>query len=166
MLDGEPESALFIETFALVREASRRELGIEHRENQLLAAWYLLQRQVVELPTGEGKTLAATPALALRALAGRGVWLATANDYLARRDAIAMQRVFERLGLSVGYLQTEQTPDERRHAYSSDITYGTIREFGFDFLRDRLNLRRDRTSGGDQKLLQRERFSIIVDDHQ
>ena len=164
LLDGEPESALFIETFALVREASRRELGIEHRENQLLAAWYLLQRQVVELPTGEGKTLAATPALALRALAGRGVWLATANDYLARRDAIAMQRVFERLGLSVGYLQTEQTPDERRHAYSSDITYGTIREFGFDFLRDRLNLRRDRTSGGDQKLLQRERFSIIVDE--
>ena len=164
LLDGEPESTLFVETFSLVRESARRELGIEHRENQLHAAWYLLQRQVVELPTGEGKTLAATPALALRALAGRGVWLATANDYLARRDATTMKGVFERLGLTVGYLQAEQTPDERCHAYSSDITYGTIREFGFDFLRDRLNLRRNRTSGVDQKLLQRERFSIIVDE--
>ena len=164
LLDGELESTLFVETFALVREAARRELGIEHRENQLHAAWYLLQRQVVELPTGEGKTLAATPALALRALAGRGVWLATANDYLARRDATTMKGVFERLGLSVGYLQADQTPDERRQAYSSDITYGTIRELGFDFLRDRLNLRRDRTSADDHQLLQRERFSIIVDE--
>ena len=164
LLDGEQESTLLVEAFSLVREAARRELGIEHRENQIHAAWCLLQRQVVELPTGEGKTLAATPALALRALAGRGVWLATANDYLARRDASTMKRVFERLGLSVGYLQADQTPDERRQAYSSDITYGTIREFGFDFLRDRLNLRRDRTSADEHKLLQRERFSIIVDE--
>ena len=164
LLDGEQESTILVETFSLVREAARRELGIEHRENQLRAAWYLLQRQVVELPTGEGKTLAATPALALRALAGRGVWLATANDYLARRDAIAMQRLFKRLGLTVGYLQAEQTPDERRNAYSSDITYGTIREFGFDFLRDQLNRRRDRMSAIDHIPLQRERYSMIVDE--
>lgn len=163
-LDGDQESSLAAETFSLVREAARRQLGIEHRTNQLDAAWHLLQRHVVELPTGEGKTLAATLALALRAFTGRGVWLATANDYLARRDAQTMQGVLERLGLTVGYVQTHHSPDERRQAYQCDVTYGTIREFGFDFLRDRMSLRRNRSSREQTKLLQRERFSIVVDE--
>ena len=164
LLDGRRELLLASETFALVREAARRRLGIEHRENQLDSAWHLLSGAVVELPTGEGKTLAAIPALVLRAFAGRGVWLATANDYLARRDAMTMQGVFELLGLSTGYLQACYTPDERRHAYACDVTYGTIREFGFDFLRDRLSIRRNRSSDSERKLLQRERFSIVVDE--
>lgn len=164
LLQGESEVSVVLEAFALVREASRRRLGIEHRDNQLAAAWKLLGRQVVELPTGEGKTLAATPALALRALRGRGVWLATANDYLARRDATTMQSVFELLGLSVGYLQTHSSPAERAAAYRCDITYGTIREFGFDFLRDKLSARRHRLSGATNESVQRERCSIIVDE--
>ena len=164
LFEGESESNLAGEMFSLVREAARRSLGMEHRENQLVAAWHLLRRQVVELPTGEGKTLAATPALGLRALAGRGVWLATSNDYLARRDALSMQNTFRLLGLSVGYIQSSSTEDERFRAYRCDITYGTIREFGFDFLRDRLNLRRNRHCREEIHLVQRQRFSIIVDE--
>lgn len=164
LLDGCWESSLAGSTFVLCREAARRCLGIEHRGNQFEVARHLLTRRVVELPTGEGKTLAATPALALRALRGRGVWLATANDYLARRDATSMKDLFSLLGLKVGYVQSEQSPNERRQAYACDITYGTIREFGFDFLRDRLGARRKQDEGGTHSALQRERFSIMVDE--
>lgn len=151
--------------FELIREAVRRCLGFEFRKNQLRAGRQLLARQIVELPTGEGKTLAVTPALAVRALAGRGVWLATSNDYLARRDALQMRPVFALLGMSTGYLQASDGPAERRRAYECDITYGTIREFGFDFLRDRLERRRNgnssRTGVGP---IQRELFSLFVDE--
>lgn len=164
LLNGETESSLAVDTFALVREAAKRQFGFEHRENQLTAAWQLIRRQIVELPTGEGKTLAAIPALVLRALAGRGAWLATANDYLARRDATSMRPVFELLGLSVGYLQNDSTPSERHAAYQCDITYGTIREFGFDYLRDRISGRKCRLSGTAHVPVQRERFSIVVDE--
>ena len=164
LLAGISESKLIVPTFALVREATRRCLGVEHRPNQLQAAVNLLSRKVIEMPTGEGKTLAATPALALRALMGRGVWLATANDYLARRDATLMRPVFELLGISIGYVQAPQSPAERRSAYHSDITYGTIREFGFDFLRDRLAIRRRLQTQEDENTVQRERYSILVDE--
>jgi preprotein translocase subunit SecA len=164
LFHGESEFSLAVEAFSLLQEAAHRQLGLKHRTNQLQVAWHLLCRQVVEFPTGEGKTLAVTPTLALRAFTGRGAWLATANDYLARRDATMMQPVFELLGLSTGYLQSQQTLDERRRAYACDITYGTIREFGFDFLRDRLNQRRNLMTGEQQQPLQRERFSIIVDE--
>ena len=164
LLLGASESSVANETFALVREATRRRLGIELRRNQLQTAWHLLNRQIVELPTGEGKSLAAIPALVLRALAGRGAWLATANDYLAKRDAVVMEEVFAVLGLSVGYLQSNQSLAERRNAYQFDVTYGTIREFGFDFLRDRLKLRRNRLTDDSNTPIQRDRFSIIVDE--
>lgn len=161
LLDGKQESELVADLFPLVREAARRRLGLEHRENQLAAGQHLLGREAVEMPTGEGKTLAATLALTLRAFSRRGVWLATANDYLARRDATTMRSIFELLGLSAGYLQSDHSPDDRLRAYNCDITYGTIREFGFDFLRDRLNRRQSSHSAVP---LQRERFSIIVDE--
>lgn len=164
LLDGQWESALVHPVFLLCREAARRRLGIQHRANQLEVARHLLTRRIVELPTGEGKTLAATPALVMRAMSGRGVWLATANDYLARRDAVTMKDLFALMGLSVGYLQSDSTSNERRDAYACDITYGTIREFGFDFLRDRLNARRSKNEGSLDTPLQRERFSIMVDE--
>ena len=164
LLDGQWESSLMNPTFALCREAARRCLGIEHRKNQFEVARSLLKRRIVELPTGEGKTLAATPALTLRAFSGRGVWLATANDYLARRDAATMKDLFALLGLTVGFVQSDQSPNERREAYGCDITYGTIREFGFDFLRDRLSARRRQNDGTLHTPLQRERFSIMVDE--
>jgi preprotein translocase subunit SecA len=158
-----PESAQAA-CIGLVCEAARRCLGFEFRENQLRAGRMLLARQIVELPTGEGKTLAVTPALAVRALSGRGVWLATSNDYLARRDAWQMRPVFELLGLSTGYVQAADGPAERRRAYACDITYGTIREFGFDFLRDRLQRRRGGTCRSEIGPIQRELFSIFVDE--
>jgi preprotein translocase subunit SecA len=164
VLDGESESNLVGDFFPVVREAARRCLGMEHRDNQLQAARSLLGHRIVELPTGEGKTLAATPALALRALIGRGVWLATANDYLAKRDAETMQGVFDLLGLSVGFVQSYHSPEVRQSAYACDITYGTIREFGFDFLRDRLNARRNSAGQVAETRRQRDRFSIIVDE--
>jgi len=165
LADGHSELSLAERMFGLACEAARRSLGWELRQNQLQAARHLLCRRIVELPTGEGKTLAVTPALVLRALAGRGAWLATANDYLARRDAVLMTPLFALLDLSVGYLQAAQTPAERRAAYACDITYGTIREFGFDFLRDRLAQRRaDGLSGEHQRKVQRELYSIFVDE--
>jgi preprotein translocase subunit SecA len=143
---------LVCEAFALVREAARRTVGQRHFDVQLAGGLAMvrggpgwMRRRgrnrrggVAEMQTGEGKTLTATLPLYLHALQGRGAHLITANDYLARRDAEWMRPVFERLGLSVGVLQADSTPAGRRAAYRCDVTYGTIREFGFDFLRDRL----------------------------
>ena len=102
----------------------------------------LFHGAIAEMETGEGKTLTATLPLYLHALAGKGAHLATVNDYLAKRDAEWMSPVYELLGLTVGVIQTPDVPDQRRRAYGCDITYGTAKEFGFDFLRDRLLLRR------------------------
>src|SRR5690606_29616621 len=101
-------------------------------------------RTIAEMQTGEGKTLTATLPLYLAALNGDGVHLATVNDYLAKRDAEWMQPIYELLGMSVGIIQSQMLQDDRRKAYQCDITYGTANEFGFDFLRDRLLLRRIR----------------------
>jgi preprotein translocase subunit SecA len=132
-----------VEIFALVREAARRSLHLSPFDVQLIAGLAMARGRVAELPTGEGKTLAAVFPACLHALAGRGVHILTFNDYLARRDAAWMGPVFERLGLSVGCAREGLAPSEKRAAYACDVTYATAKEAGFDFLRDRLALRRD-----------------------
>ncbi len=139
---GESDLHLLPEAYALVREAARRALGMRHYEVQLFGGVALAHRAVAEMQTGEGKTLTATLPLYLAALRGQGAHLATANDYLAARDAELMGPLLTRLGLSVGVVTAELPTDERRAAYACDVTYGTAKEFGFDFLRDRLLLRR------------------------
>src|SRR5689334_23702416 len=138
---GEPLDRLLVEAFALVREAGRRKLGMRHFDVQLLGGAAVHHRSIVEMQTGEGKTLTATLPLYLAALEGKGAHLATVNDYLARRDADWMRPIYEALGISVGVVETQNSQAERRVAYACDITYGTAKEFGFDFLRDRLLLR-------------------------
>jgi preprotein translocase subunit SecA len=135
-----PLATLVEPAYALVREASRRTLGMEHFLVQIMGGIALLEGHIAEMPTGEGKTLTAVLPTFLRALAGRGAHVITVNDYLAGRDADTMGQVYEKLGLTVGCIQTPMEPDERRRAYEKDITYGTAKEMGFDFLRDRLRL--------------------------
>jgi preprotein translocase subunit SecA len=147
---GEPLEALLPEAYALVREAARRTIGMRHFDVQLLGGIAMFHRSIVEMFTGEGKTLCATLPLYLVALQGKGCHLATVNDYLARRDAQWMSPVYEALGMSVGVIQTEMSRPQRRRAYACDVTYGTAKEFGFDFLRDRLLLRQMRQGGSDR----------------
>jgi preprotein translocase subunit SecA len=138
---------LMPEAFALVREVSRRHLGFQHFNVQIQGGIALFEGHVAEMQTGEGKTLTATLPAFLRGLTGRGCHIVTVNDYLAARDAETMGPIFERLGLSVGCIQTPMQPDARRDAYLKDITYGTSKEMGFDFLRDRLRSGADASSG-------------------
>ncbi|MCH2115264.1 MAG: preprotein translocase subunit SecA [Pirellulales bacterium] len=135
---GEPLDKLLVEAFALVRESARRTLNMRHFDVQILGGAAMHHRSIVEMQTGEGKTLTATLPLYLGALEGKGVHLATVNDYLARRDAEWMKPIFSALGMSVGIIQGQQPQPERRTAYMADVTYGTANEMGFDFLRDRL----------------------------
>lgn len=139
---GERLDRLMPEAFALVRESARRTISMRHFDVQILGGIALFHGAIAEMETGEGKTLTATLPLYLHALAGKGAHLATVNDYLAARDADWMGPAFELLGLTVGVIQTKDPSDARRKAYACDITYGTAKEFGFDFLRDRLLLRR------------------------
>jgi preprotein translocase subunit SecA len=139
---GEPLERLLVEAFALVREAGRRKLGMRHFDVQLLGGAAVHHRSIVEMQTGEGKTLTATLPLYLAALEGKGAHLATVNDYLAKRDADWMRPVYELLGMKVGCIQAQMPQPERRKEYDCDITYGTANEMGFDFLRDRLLKRR------------------------
>ena len=124
--------------FALARELSRRAVGLRPFDVQLVAAIALDRGHVVEMQTGEGKTLAAVMPASLHALAGQGVHILTFNDYLARRDAEWMGPIYRRLGLSVGFVQQDMAPEERRRAYLADVTYVTAKEAGFDHLRDLL----------------------------
>jgi len=135
---GESLDKLLVDAFALVREAGRRTLGMRHFDVQLLGGAAMHHRSIVEMQTGEGKTLTATLPLYLAALEGKGAHLATVNDYLARRDAEWMKPLYAALGMSVGIIQAQQPQPERRKAYACDIIYGTANEIGFDFLRDRL----------------------------
>ncbi len=135
---GETIDTLLPRGFALVRETAARHLGMRHYDVQILGGALLARGCLAEMATGEGKTLTAALPLYLHALSGKGVHLATANDYLARRDAQWMRPIYSALGLSVGVIQTDSSPAERKAAYACDITYGTAKEFGFDFLRDRL----------------------------
>lgn len=143
---GESLDRLLPEAFALVREAGRRTLGMRHFDVQLLGGAAMHHRSIVEMQTGEGKTLTATLPLYLAALEGKGAHLATVNDYLARRDAEWMGPIYQALGMSIGIIQAQQPQQERRKAYACDVTYGTANEMGFDFLRDRL-LRRSMGEG-------------------
>lgn len=175
---GEPLGRVLPEAYALVREAGRRTINMRHFDVQILGGIAMFYRSIVEMQTGEGKTLAATLPLYLYALLGRGCHLATVNDYLARRDAEWMGPIYRLLGLTVGVIQTQMPQAERRKQYACDITYGTAKEFGFDFLRDRLLLRRIREgqtdllggmlghvqhAGGD-KPVQRQAFFALVDE--
>src|SRR4051794_15829135 len=135
---GESLDALLPETFAIVREASRRTLQLRHFDVQMIGGMVLHSGAIAEMRTGEGKTLTATTAVVLNALRGEGVHLVTVNDYLARRDAEWMGPIYEFLGLKIGVLQNMQPYEEKRAAYAADITYGTNSEFGFDYLRDNM----------------------------
>jgi preprotein translocase subunit SecA len=146
-----PLTELMPEAYALVREAAVRTIGQRHFDVQILGGIALHHRSVAEMQTGEGKTLTATLPLYLAALTGHGVHLATVNDYLAQRDAEWMGPIYRMLGLTVGVVLTQMNTAQRREAYACDITYGTAKEFGFDFLRDRLLLRR--TSEGQSDLM-------------
>ncbi len=180
--DGETLDDLLPEAFAAVREASRRTIGLRHYDVQLIGGMVLHLGSVAEMRTGEGKTLVATLPLYLNALTGDGAHLITVNDYLARRDARWMGPVFDTLGMTVGVLQEASRTDnarkaflydpkresnqedadrmqmvDRRLAYAADITYGTNHEFGFDYLRDNLAMRRE-------ERVQRVRNFAIVDE--
>jgi preprotein translocase subunit SecA len=135
---GETLDDLLPEAFAVCREASRRVLGMRHFDVQLVGGMVLHDGKIAEMRTGEGKTLVATLAVYLNALAGNGVHVVTVNDYLASRDAGIMARLYNFLGLSVGVNLSQMAHDEKQHAYASDITYGTNNEFGFDYLRDNM----------------------------
>ncbi len=138
LADGETLDDILPEAFAVVREAARRALNMEHYRVQLIGGVILHQGRIAEMRTGEGKTLVSTLPAYLNALSGKGVHVVTVNDYLAKRDAEWMGQVHEFLGLKVGVVLNSMTPDERRAAYSCDITYVTNNELGFDYLRDNM----------------------------
>src|SRR5262245_40188434 len=131
------------EMFAMAREAATRTLGIRHFDVQVLGGAVLHQGKIAEMATGEGKTLGATLPAALNAIAGKGVFVVTVNDYLARRDCEWMAPVYQHLGLTVGAIQSSMPPQARQPIYGCDITYGTNNEFGFDYLRDNMKWRVD-----------------------
>ncbi len=135
---GESLDDILPEAFALVREAGIRNLGMRHFDVQLMGGIVLHQGRISEMKTGEGKTLVATLPVYLNALEGKGVHLVTVNDYLARRDAEWMGKLYRALGLTVGVIQHNMDPYERQRSYACDITYGTNNEFGFDYLRDNM----------------------------
>ncbi|PPD18578.1 MAG: preprotein translocase subunit SecA, partial [Methylobacter sp.] len=154
---GETLDNLLAEAFATVREASTRIFGMRHFDVQLIGGMVLHDGKIAEMKTGEGKTLMATLAAYLNALPGRGVHVVTVNDYLAKRDADNMGRLYGFLGLSTGVILSHLDNSERREAYAADITYGTNNEFGFDYLRDNMAFSLD------QKV-QRELSFAIVDE--
>ncbi len=129
---------LLVPAFATVREAAKRAIGQRHFDVQLVGGMVLNEGSIAEMRTGEGKTLVATLACYLNALAGNGVHVVTVNDYLARRNSENMGRIYNFLGLSVGVIVHDLSDAERAQAYAADITYGTNNEFGFDYLRDNM----------------------------
>ena len=138
LADGATLDSLLEEAFAVVREASRRALGMRHFDVQMMGGMILHSGAIAEMRTGEGKTLVATLAVYLNALEGKGVHVITVNDYLARRDAEWMSGIYGFLGMTTGIIVHGVTDDERKAAYAADITYGTNNEFGFDYLRDNM----------------------------
>ncbi len=163
--DGAALDGLVPEAFALAREAARRALGQRPFDEQVLAGLALAEGKIAEMATGEGKTLAAVAPVFLQALAGRGAHVLTFNDYLARRDAAWMGPVYERLGLSVGFVQERMSPGDRRRAYACDVTYLTAKEAGFDHLRDGLVLEpADRVQRDYHFALVDEADSILIDE--
>ncbi len=154
---GESLDSLLPEAFAVVRETSRRVLGLRPFDVQLVGGIVLHQGKIAEMKTGEGKTLVATMPVYLNALTGRGVHVVTVNDYLARRDSEWMGKIYKFLGLSVGCIVHGMDDSERKKAYLCDVTYGTNNEFGFDYLRDNMKFRLE-------DMVQRELHYAIVDE--
>ena len=138
LANGETLDDILVEAFATVREASKRVLGLRHYDVQLIGGIVLHQGKITEMKTGEGKTLVATSAVYLNALAGKGVHVITVNDYLAKRDRDQMSRLYGFLGLTSGVILNGLPTEQRKNSYNSDITYGTNSEFGFDYLRDNM----------------------------
>lgn len=154
---GETLNELLPEAFAVVREASRRVLGMRHFDVQLIGGMVLHEGNIAEMKTGEGKTLVATLPAYLNALTGKGVHIVTVNDYLARRDSEWMGQVYKFLGLSVGLIVHGLDFQQRKEAYNADITYGTNNEFGFDYLRDNMVFR-------PEQMVQRNLSYAIIDE--
>ncbi len=162
---GEPLEDLLYEAFAAVREAARRSLGLRPFDVQLMGGIVLFEGDIAEMKTGEGKTLVATMPLYLRALPGTGAHLVTVNDYLAKRDAEWMGPVYRAMGMEVGVIQAMMDPPTRQKMYAADITYGTNSEFGFDYLRDNMAMRRDHcVQRGHSFCIVDEVDSILVDE--
>ena len=157
LANGKTLDDILPEAFAVVREASKRVLGMRHFDVQLIGGIILHQGRIAEMKTGEGKTLVATLPVYLNALTGKGVHVITVNDYLAKRDSEWMGKVYRFLGLSVGLVIAGMQPEAKRIAYHSDVTYGTNNEFGFDYLRDNMVIYKE-------QLVQRELNYAIVDE--
>lgn len=157
LAQGEPLDKILNEAFAVVREASKRVLGMRHFDVQLIGGMVLQEGRISEMKTGEGKTLVATLATYLNALLGKGVHVVTVNEYLAERDSRIMGQLYNFLGLTVGLNKNGLSSEEKREAYACDITYGTNNEFGFDYLRDNMVLYKE-------QMVQRPLFFAIIDE--
>ena len=157
LADGKTLDDILPEAFAVVREASKRVLGMRHFDVQLIGGIILHQGRIAEMKTGEGKTLVATLPVYLNALEGKGVHVITVNDYLAKRDSEWMGKLYKFLGLSVGLVISGMEPKAKQEAYNADVTYGTNNEFGFDYLRDNMVIYKD-------QLVQRGLHYAIVDE--
>src|SRR5256714_3646145 len=157
LADGKTLDDILVPAFAPCREAAKRTLGQRHFDVQLIGGMVLHEGDIAEMKTGEGKTLVATLAVYLNALASKGVHVVTVNDYLARRDSEWMGQIYNFLGLSVGVIVHGLDDAERKDAYSRDITYGTNNEYGFDYLRDNMKYRLE-------DMVQRGQFYAIVDE--
>jgi preprotein translocase subunit SecA len=163
--DGEDLEDILPEAFALVRESARRTLGQRPFDVQVMGATVLHQGNIAEMKTGEGKTLVSTMPAYLNSLTGLGVHMVTVNDYLAKRDSEWMGPIFRLLGVPVGLIQSEMTPEQRRPAYGAGITYGTNNEFGFDYLRDNMAMRaEDMVQRGHHFAIVDEVDSILIDE--
>jgi len=157
LLNGESKNSLIPEAFALVREATRRVLGLRHFDVQLIGGLVLNEGKIAEMKTGEGKTLVALLPTFLNALYGKGTHVITVNDYLARRDAEYVGQVHSFLGLTVGLIQENMSNTERKENYNCDITYVTNNELGFDYLRDNMAYSSD-------EVVQRPFYYCVIDE--
>src|SRR5947209_11910433 len=163
--EGKTLDDLLVPAFATVREAAKRTLGQRHFDVQLIGGIVLHEGDIAEMKTGEGKTLVATLAVYLNALAGKGVHVVTVNDYLASRDAEWMGQIYNFLGLTVGVIVHGLDDEQRKQAYDCDITYGTNNEYGFDYLRDNMKYRlEDMCQRGHTYAIVDEVDSILVDE--
>ncbi|HEY1331334.1 MAG TPA: preprotein translocase subunit SecA [Actinomycetota bacterium] len=162
---GESLDDVLPEAFALVREAANRAIGQRHYDVQVMGAAVLHQGNIAEMRTGEGKTLVSTMPAYLNALTGKGVHVVTVNDYLAKRDSEWMGPIYRKLGISVGLIQANMSPEQRRPSYAADITYGTNNELGFDYLRDNMAMQlSDMVQRGHHYAIVDEVDSILIDE--
>ena len=165
LAQGETMEDVLVDAFAVVREAATRVLGLRHFHVQLIGGIVLHQGRIAEMRTGEGKTLTATTAVYLNALTGKNVHVITVNEYLATSQAEIMGRLYRFLGLTIGVTLTGQTPEEKKAAYECDITYGTNNEFGFDYLRDNMQVeKRYKVQRGHSFAIVDEVDSILIDE--